>query len=280
MSNMNFTIFYKYSFFIAITIMLAACGSSTTEEDDLADTDASTVIQKEKNNKVQKIFAAIPSQSETSGLLEDAGAKYNADFLNPVENTSKYSSIKARALNLGVYGIDLGVTNIFDQTQESMLYLRCTNKMATSLGISGAFDENMSERIDANSDNKDSLLAIITESYRNADNYLQENGQAGVSSLMVAGGWIEGLYIAAHIATTAKNEAIMNKIGGEKATLENLISLLEGYKTETEGVEDILTNLNELKTIYDSTSEQITPEQFKQIADKVTEIRTKIIQQV
>jgi hypothetical protein len=258
--------------------MLGACGDPASEDDTLAGGDPVTAIQKEKNNKVQLIFSSIPAQSETMGLLNDAEAKYNAKYLNPIENISKYSSVKSRALNLGVYGIDLGVTNIFDQTQESMLYLRCTNKMATSLGISGAFDEKMSERIDASSDSKDSLLAIITESYRNADNYLQENGQAGVSSLMVAGGWIEGLFVACQIGTSTNNEAIMNKIGGEKATLENLISLLDSYKAETDGATEVLTDLTGLKVIYDTITDKITPEQFKQITDKITEIRTKIIQ--
>jgi len=258
--------------------MFTACGSPTTEEDALTSADSSAFVQKEKNTKVQKIFASIPSQSETTTLLNSAGAKYNSKLLNPIENTSKYSSVKARALNLGVYGIDLGVTNIFDQTQESMLYLRCTNKMATSLGISGAFDENMSSRIDANEDNKDSLLSIITDSYKKADNYLQENGQAGVSSLMVAGGWIEGLYVASQIANATKNEEIINKIGEERSTLDNLISLLQDYKTETEGTEDILTGLTEIRKIYDPTSDKLSPEQFKRISDKITEMRNKIIQ--
>jgi hypothetical protein len=262
---------------IAIALMLCSCGTPSAEEETLSGDDSNTAVQKEKNNKVQLIFSSIPAQSETMGLLNDAEARYNPKYLNPIENTSKYSSVKSRALNLGVYGIDLGVTNIFDQTQESMLYLKCTNKMATSLGISGAFDENMSSRIDASSDNKDSLLAIITESYRNADNYLQENGQAGVSSLMVAGGWIEGLFVACQIAASTNNEAIMDKIGGEKPTLENLISLLDSYKSETDGVTDVLADLNELKIIYDGNSDKITTDQFKQISDKITEIRTKII---
>ncbi|MCE9539719.1 MAG: hypothetical protein K8R85_10945 [Bacteroidetes bacterium] len=275
---MNFKTVYFYLSCISIAVMLSACGDPASEDDTLTDGDPATAIQKEKNNKVQLIFSSIPAQSETMGLLNDAEAKYNAKYLNPIESISKYSSVKSRALNLGVYGIDLGVTNIFDQTQESMLYLRCTNKMATSLGISGAFDEKMSERIDASSDSKDSLLAIITESYRNADNYLQENGQAGVSSLMVAGGWIEGLFVACQIGTATNNEAIMNKIGGEKATLETLISLLDSYKAETDGATEVLTDLTGLKAIYDTITDKITPEQFTQITDKITEIRTKIIQ--
>jgi hypothetical protein len=276
---MNSRKFYCYPLYIiAFAVMLFSCGSPAADDELLSGDDSSSVVQHGKNAQIQKIFASIPSQSETTEMLQNAGARYSSRMLNPIENTSKYSSVKAKALALGVYGIDLGVTNIFDQTQESVLYLRCTNKMATSLGISGAFDENMSSRLDANSDNKDSLLAIITDSYRTADTYLQENGQAGVSSLMVVGAWIEGMYIASQIATETKNEAIINRIGKEKTTLNDLISLLESYKSENEGTEDVIASLKEVKQIFDTTTDdKLTPEQFKQIADKILEIRTKII---
>ncbi len=256
-----------------------ACGTPVDQDDPLSGDNNGTAAQVQKNNQIQKIFSSIPSQAETTEMLENAGARYNAKALNPVENLSKYSTNKAKALNLGVYGIDLGVTNIFDQTQESMLYLRCTNKMSTSLGISGAFDENMSSRLDANSENKDSLLAIITDSYRTADAHLQENGQPGISSLMVVGAWIEGMYIASQIATETKNDVIIARIAKEKTTLNDLISLLENYKAENEGTDDVIASLNEIKQVFDTTTDgALTPEQFKQLADKVAAIRTKVIQ--
>ena len=275
---MNFRTFSTHSLYIAIAATLFSCGTPVDQPEEGFDDGSSTATQVQKNNQIQKIFASIPSQAETTEMLENAGARYSSKMLNPIENISKYSTNKSKALNLGVYGIDLGVTNIFDQTQESMLYLRCTNKMATSLGISGAFDENMSSRLDANSENKDSLLAIITDSYRTADTHLQENGQPGISSLMVVGAWIEGMYIASQIATETKNEVIIDRIAKEKTTLNDLIGLLENYKAENEGTDDVISYLNEIKQIFDSASEKFTPEQFKQLTDKVLEIRTKIIQ--
>lgn len=275
---MNFGKFLHFLYITVFTITLVSCGTSTNDDDIIGGDDPSTVIQHEKNAKIEKIFSSIPSQGETTDMLQNAGARYSAKLLNPIENLSKYSSLKAKALGLGIYGIDLGVTNIFDQTQESVLYLRCTNKMATSLGISGAFDENTSARLDANSDNKDSLLAIITESYKTADNYLQENGQAGISTLMVVGAWVEGMYIASQIATDTKNQPIADRIAKEKGTLNDLIGLLEGYKAETEGTEEIINSLKEIKQIFDTaTAEVLTPEEFKQLVDKVNEVRSKIL---
>lgn len=275
---MNFKTIFNYLFFVSITALTASCGSSTSEGDVFTDVDAIEFTQKEKNNKVQKIFSSIQSQSETTSMLDAAEAKYDSKLLNPIENTAKYSSVKSRALNLGVYGMDLGVTNIFGQTQESMLYLRCANKMSTSLGISGAFDEKMSERIEASSDDKDSLLAIITDSYKNADNYLQENGQAGVSTLMVAGGWLEGLYIASQIACITESDAIIRRIDEEKGNLNTIISLLEDCKTDTDGANEVLTDFNALKEVFDNEPLEITLQKVKLISEKITEMRNKIIE--
>ena len=183
-----------------------------------------------------------------------------------------------------------------------MLYLRCTNTLANSLGINGAFDESTTTRIEANLENKDSLLKIISDSYWNSDSYLKENGQPGVSALIVAGGWIEGLYIATQIANATKNQAIITRIGEQKLSLENLIALLDSYKTDNIGISDILKQMEGLKKAFDSitvpagentattdtakgvttvgnnTSITVTPEQLKEISDKATQIRNKIIQ--
>jgi hypothetical protein len=283
-----------FASFISLSLILTSCGSSSDSSLEGA-IDTTNINFHEKNVKAQNIFNSIPSPIETTGLLKEAGVKYNAKYLNPVDNVSKYSSLSDKALNLGVYGSDLSFTSMFDQTQESMLYLRCTNKLAASLGINGSFDENTTARLEANVDNKDSLLTIISDSYWSADSYLRQNGQPGVSSLIVAGGWIEGLYIATQIANVTKNEAIINRIGGQKVSLDNLIALLESYKTDNEGIDGVLKQLAELKVIFDTipggasaldstatakdnkTAVVVSPEVLKQISDKAAQIRAAII---
>ncbi len=287
--------------YIATSLAFAAC-SSTTDSSTGETVDTAVADTKVKDVKAQNVFYSIPSPVETTTLLKAAGAKYNAKLLNPIENVSKYATAASKALNLGIYGSDLSLTSIFDQTQESMLYLKCTNKLATGLGISGAFDEKTTSRIEANLENRDSLLAIISDSYWTADAYLKDNGQPGVSALIVAGGWIEGLYIATEIAKTTKNATIVTRIGEQKLSLDNLIALLESNKADNESIPELLKGLGELKKIFDAipvtTAETtvttdkekgvttvgngstftITPEQLKLITDKSTEIRNKIIQ--
>ncbi|HEX8515335.1 MAG TPA: hypothetical protein VF868_03990 [Bacteroidia bacterium] len=298
---MNFTTTIRFAFLIAATATITSCGSNADNE-TIGGTDTASTVSTEKDTRAQNVFYSIPSPIETTSLLKGAGAKYNASYLNPVENVSKYSTAASRALNLGIYGSDLSFTSIFDQTQESMLYLRCTNKLATSLGISGAFDEATTSRIEANLENRDSLLTIISDSYWNADTYLKENGQPGVSALIIAGGWIEGLYIATQIAKATNNADIATRIGEQKLSLDNLVALLDSYKTTNEGVNTTFLQLQELKTIYDGievktaetqvstdkkdsvttidnkSSYKLTSDQLNAITAKATQIRNKIIQ--
>lgn len=292
---------YAYLLLLGASLTLSACGGSETDTDEVSFTDTTTA-KSEKDSKAQNVFYSIPSPVETTSLLKAAGAKYNSAYLNPIENVSKYSSVKSKALNLGIYGADLSFTSMFDKTQESMLYLRCTNKLATGLGISGSFDEKTTERIEANMENRDSLLSIISDSYWNADSYLKENGQPGVSALIIAGGWVEGLYIATKIATDTKNEDVSTRIGEQKLSLDNLMALLDSYKSDNEAVADIYALMSPLKAVYDgikveptettvstdkekgvttignNASYKITADQLKQISDKAAEIRNKMIQ--
>ena len=280
-------------------LSLFAC-HDTTETADNIGTGADTT-KNEAKGETKNVFYSVPSPIEMGSLLKRSGASYNLKILNPVENISKYSSSEAKALNLGVYGTDMSVASIFEQNQETILYLRCVSKLAKSIGISGAFDENTALRIEENEGNKDSLLQIISEAYWDADAFLKQEGRQNVSGLIIAGGWIEGLYIATQIAEKVKNnEEIITRIGEQKLSLRNLIKLIEAGK-EDSPLPPVLDDLKALGVIYDkvesskapievkaepekkmitlsSTSKMIvSAEQFSEIKTKVESIRNNII---
>ena len=285
----------NYVIAIAIISSLFACkGGSKTDSDD--------VDAVESQKKATKVFYAVPSPSELSAMIKATGANFNKNMLNTPANESKYTSIIQKALNLGVYGADLSYTSTFDQTQEAMLYMGVCKKLADGLGITGAINENTVKRMEKNINNKDSLLKIISDTYLETDIYLKNNERAGVSALVVAGGWIEGLYISVNIAAqNAKNELIVKRIAEQKLIIENLIGLLETNEandnapelmTEMKALKSVLDNIKATdapaaevktdaaakKTVIGSAGElNLTPEQLAEITKKITAIRTMII---
>ena len=232
-------------------LSLSSCHSAKTD-DAVSDTDKAAAAN--KDTVVKTIFYSVPSPIETATLIQKVGLPYNKDFLNSIKKVGNYTTTGAKALNLGVYGADLSFTSIYEQNQESMLYLKSANTLAKDLGINGAFDENTAQRIDANKANKDSLLGIISESFWNADAYLKENERPGTSSLIIAGGWIESIYIATRIQRASNNGDITNRIAEQKYTLGNLVKMLKRH-TDDAVVADVLKDLEDLKVIYDQIPE-------------------------
>ncbi len=280
---------FNYISILSFSLIIISCGTSS-DDAEIVSNDTLAIKSEVRSSQAKNVLSSIPSPVETVALLKSAGAKYNPKYLNPIENVSTYSTAASKALNLGVYGCDLSFTSIFDQTQESMLYLRCANTLSNELGIMGVFDENTSARLDANQNDKDSLLSIISQSFYQADAYLNNNKQPGISTLIVAGAWIEGLFVATKVASDTKKEEVVNQIMKQRKSLDNLITLLQLQVEESEDVKKVLTQLIDLKNTYekvgitvaDSTTTalnnlKITPEQFKQITDKAIEIRSKII---
>lgn len=258
-------------------IILSACGGSKQEEVDASDDGAVTVGLDSQKISAQNVFNTIPSRDVLLDLIKQANTEYNVQYLNNPDDVSKYFLESSRALNLGVYGADLNVASIYDQTQESMLFFKCVNVIAKTIGVSNSFDENMGDRMNANQSNRDSTLNIISQAFKSADNTLRKNGRPGTSSLLVAGAWIEGLYIACQTAKESKNEAMIKEIFNQNESLTNLIELIEVSKVTSEA-EYVLTDLKSVKKIIESKTDKVyTVDALKELDTKITEIRTKII---
>ncbi|HWY36738.1 MAG TPA: hypothetical protein VNX68_18985 [Nitrosopumilaceae archaeon] len=269
--------------------ILSSCGNGKSgEETDDGGSDTSHVVDQTQMVSAQNIFNSVPAPAEVSEMIERTNLDYDGTVLNNPDNYKKYTTDDYKALNLGVYGTDLSYTSVFDQSQESLVYLTCVNQACRSLGISGVFDQKTFDRIDANKQNKDSLLQIISKSFWAADKFLKENKRANTSTLMVAGGWIEGIYLAANIAKLSNDKRIIQKIIAQKNSLKDLITLLESSKLSPD-VAFICENLKQISPLFDdatATPTEVkkdeketvaTPNPFiKSLDEKITPLRKKV----
>ncbi|MFN4233253.1 MAG: hypothetical protein ACK4IK_00455 [Bacteroidia bacterium] len=287
---------------ICLTALMVSCGNNDGDND--VESSGLSTIDSMKAISAEKIFYSIPSPIEMASLLKASGSEYDSKLPNPIDRKDKYSTLRSRALNLGVYGADLSYAVVYDNTQESMLYLACAKKLADDLGITSAFSEEKIAKMEANMNNRDSMLALISDSYWETDAYLQENERGNVSAYIITGGWIEGIYLGCKIErklkATGKNKEIAKRIAEQKVSLENLISLLESYASP-DSFGDLITDLKDLQAIYATIKQvetettsvtnpdgsttigggatfEITEEQLSAIDKKVSEIRTKITQ--
>lgn len=289
-------------FFGVAALAIASCGDSdttgdpiTTVDPNVLDTGANMVA-----NINGKIFS-IPSPFQTADLIKKSGAPYNGDLLNPSGNAVNYSTKFSKALNLGVFGADLGYATMYDNNNEALSYLTSVEQLSKELDMGGAFSESIMNRFSENMGNQDSMLVIVSDAYQAGDEYLKNNERDQEAGLILTGGWIEALYFATSTLEQKKDQNIINRIGEQKTTLDNLIEMLEQYNNE-ESYANLIQELqdlyyefdnvsysytyvkpetdeaNQLTTIKCKSEVKISDENLKAIAEKIKDIRTKIIE--
>jgi hypothetical protein len=272
--------FYK-SFILLTTLFLVACGSSNDEHLDLNEETKSESNSHQEYAK--KVFNSIPDPLVLTQIINDAQLEYQPELLNDPIKYNAYNLEQDKALNLGVYGTDLSYASMFEQTQECLTYLKCVNQLCKSLGINGVFDEKTSDRIEENKSNKDSLLAIISGSFSQADEYLTKNKRGNFSTLIITGGWIEGIYLASALSINSKNEQAIFELAKHHETLTSIIKLLDSYESISGEIEKMRSDLKLIQPIFtELTANNLTIEKKLEIINrlhqKIKEIRQVIIE--
>ena len=273
MRNLNLKIFL-----IVSVVVFAFCKNSEKTDDNIVvDDNTKQAVQETKLN-AQNVFNSMPDRKLILKLIEENKIEYDPQFLNDPNSVSKYSIEFYKAVNLGIYGSDLSIANSFDQTQESMVFLKCVNSLAVNIGVNNAFDQVMFDRMEANRENKDSTLEIITNAFKKADQILKINNRPATSAVILAGSWIEGMYVSCQMAQTINNEKIIKTIIDQNESLKNLIIMLDASNLAPE-TQYIVTNLKSIREAFIVAEANTVHdlETIKTINERVTALRTKLI---
>lgn len=295
-----------FALIFATSLSFVACNDSdNNKQSDLEDSleigiDSSDATVFKFNNTL----FSIPSPYQVAILIKELNLDFNKNLLNNQKNAVKYTDNFKKALNFGVYGADLGYLSMYNQTPDAIQYFSVLKRISQEIGLTGAFDKSTITRIENNMSNKDSMLYILSNSYRNADAYLKENNRNDVGVLILAGGWIESVYILTNVGNELKtpNQTILNRIGEQKHPLDNLIKILSPYYNKSEQYTEFIDKLIDLAYEFDGIEYQykyvppstmadqkltvinsesnvvFSKEQMKIIFEKVKALRTNIIQ--
>lgn len=264
-------------------IAIASCGNDEKEipdADEKKETkninpnilDSASAI----NAKVGGKMFSLPSPIETMQLIKKAGKPFSPQLINDPNNVDQYVSSFSKSVAVGMYGADMGYAAVFQQNNTCLDLFASVDVLTKDLGLAAAFDKDLINEFIENSHDQKKLLQLITKAYRNADNFLKDNKQTDISSLIIAGGWIESMHFATSFAK-ASNESLRIRIGEQKKSLISLIGLLEeNKKQQGEEYEQFLTALKELQVIFNDVKINYTyakPETFP--AKKLTIIKSE-----
>ncbi len=244
--------------FLTSAALLTSCS-----EEDAGPNTSGTVVKDsttvDRTEKIENIFFNIPSPLETISILKNAGATYEWNLpLDPMK-VDEFTSSVEKAIAMGIYGADLNYASVFSVDNDMYMFLSCAEKLGKEIGVGQVFTEEVTHRIEDNVDNKDSMQVIISETFWSMDSQLHEEGRESVSALVIAGGWIEGVYLATQLAVlNPDNAEIKQRIAEQKYSLENLVKLLETYDDSSEEFVEITMMFKDLEELFMKIGEEKT----------------------
>lgn len=245
----------KKYLFLAFTLLLWACdskkGPSKEDYKENIDNLEAGIIEISDEN-IRNIINSIPSPLEISFLIHDTGIQYDKSKLSSGNNVSRYNSNHKRALNLGVYGTDLGYTDIYSQSQDGIEYLSAIKKLADDLGIGQFFSFDIIRKLTESGDNLDSLLLVTSDNFNRINDHFQEHNRSALSVLLLLGGWIESLHLTCQVTLQQMgNKSLRERIGEQKIILENMTILLEVYTKDNHYGESLMKQMDELEAAFE-----------------------------
>jgi len=188
-------------------------------------------------------------------MINKAGASFIIGICNPVDNVGKYMTEKAKAVNLGIYGADLAYSTTYQMKQETMNFLKVCKQLVEELNINAGFTPELALNVEKNINNKDSLIVIFTNSYYETYRTLVQNQKESLSLLVVAGSWIEGVYITSQIALTSRDNTEFIKIlANQKAPLGKLMELMTP-RVDIPEVKELMDMLAPIQAIYNKVEQ-------------------------
>ena len=184
----------------------------------------------------KSIFYGLYSPIKLARIFENVGAEYTPPILNSTENASNYITSSKIALNLGVYGVDMGYVQLFQLSQESINYWAVIEKLTNQLGINKEILTIARESINENSYNPDSLIQIATATFAIVKNQLQEQNRENASAMIMIGAWVEALYIATEALYNEENPnpEIIEIIAEQKYSLNSLVNFAKNHHQDPE----------------------------------------------
>jgi hypothetical protein len=239
--------------FLIISSLFACQSSGSTNEvanDENAASDTTGTASQIDDSAVNDIITSIPSPLELSTLIKGVGAEYKKENLNNAEFVDNYTNNYRQALNMGVYSTDLGFANIYGKNQDVLNYLNSVKKIADQLRIGEFFDYNTIKKLATNTDNLDSLLQITTSNFEKINFHLRQQSREHLSILILTGGWIEAGYLTTLVYTDSKNDKLREKIGEQKIVLQQILTVLEVYKSKP-NFAGLIEDLKQLSKLYE-----------------------------
>lgn len=271
-------------------VLLASCGSNETVVEDKGPETMVTEVPKDTTPvtvddaakfKFDFALANIPSPAVSIDELSKWGIDYDRSLMNDPKKGKTYSSEFSKAINLGIYNIDMCYAIVNDRGEDVLKYMTTVLVTSDALGLKGAVDQMIGKRAQQNISSKDSLLSILDEILIKSDSYLRTNERLYTASTVFSGGWLESLYLTCKLTDKATDEAIKAKgrkhLWEQRFHLGNLVTVMDDHKDKKEA-QDMNSEFRAIHKQINAVKspEDMTADKYKKISEQIYALRNKL----
>ncbi|MDG5799475.1 hypothetical protein QA597_03770 [Marinilabiliaceae bacterium ANBcel2] len=259
-------------------LLIVSCNFGGSSRDRSQQQSAETLDRERVEQDVREFVYPLPTTFEVTEMLNRIGAAYILTLSNPPSNVDRYLTEKSKAINLGIYSADLSYASTYNQKQETIDYMEVSKTLIDALNISGAVSADIIEQVEEKQDDKDELIKLITNTFYDTYEHLNQNNRGEISMLVLAGSWVEALYIATHISEdTFNNKEMVKIVMDQKSSLNKLMELMSVFK-DNRAVSEVIDQLTPIHNIYNSIDDgSITERQMNAIIKEINEVRTQMV---
>lgn len=283
--------YHIFTIFIALLVLSCSSGEQrgVNEDniDELIDENIeidSKLVEKGVQEKLDYIIENLHISDELIIKISENSDIYNEDLLNSVTKVSEYNLSFSKAVNMGIYGAELNYIIHFNQTQNSFRYLVVAKQMADEIGVAMAFDQRVMEEYQNNLQNKDTLINIVHIAYSDVRKYLRNGEQFLMSTLVMAGSWIENMYLALSqiddMQMQDKKSSLVRSICSQDEYLLKIIELLTLLNEDLSDtyVKDFIKGLNDINDVFSkfATENNATADELEMLRQKLVDLRNNV----
>ena len=274
----------KKIFLIAIALVLAASSvftSCNSCKNRGGDQDQKRIRLNEADEfaaEIEKAVYPLPTSADIIKMLTELEVGYIIGVSNPIDNATNYITSKSQAINLGIYGADLSYATLYNMNQDVINYLDVIRELTNSLKMAKIYSRELYDDIKNSYDNRDRLVSILTDAFNETYAYLTENDQQSLALLVVAGAWVEGMYITTNISESVYHvEGIVRVLLEQKESFELFLKIAEPHDDDPV-VKEILEIIDPVKEAYKEVEDNsLTLKNVEDISAAVASVREKLV---
>lgn len=195
---------------------------------------------------LNQVVYSVPSPHQLSMLVKDDYSYYEDDIFEKKIDINEYSTSERKALILGALCTDLGYLSLYDQRNLEIEYLNNIRQLVNFQKFNQYNSTELFKRIDDNLGNSDSILMIMSQMMRKENEAIRNGERPYLSTLIIAGGWIESFYIINTLYNNSKNSNLFGILLHQQYALDNLIQLLRPYYKKSPEYTELINKLVEI----------------------------------